>query len=173
MRLFLLNNFDGRMTVSGFGYPVVVRSINRLMDVEMLAGCNMVVRRSIMERERFDEWFTGYSYREDADLTYRISRLTRVVMIPQAKLYHHQSPASRISSVDKKRMQMRNYAYMFRKYKDHGWRSRLLFAYSVLGLLVIDLLEFLSHRDRERLEVLSTSLRAVFSLGPRRIKDKG
>jgi GT2 family glycosyltransferase len=117
-----------------------------------------------LERERCDEWFTGYSNREDVDLSYRISRLTKMVMIPEAKLYHYCSPAARISSVEKKRMEMRNYHYLFKKFKKRGLWSQLLFAYSVFGLLVIDFLEFAIHPERERYQVFVTSLRAVLSM---------
>jgi GT2 family glycosyltransferase len=162
MRFFLLNSFDGRMTASGFGYPINDRPIERPEFVDMLIGCNMVIRRKFLEKERFDEWFTGYSYREDVDLTYRVSRQTQIVMIPEAKLYHHCSPEARISSVEKKRMQIKNYFYMFKKYKYRGFWSRFLFGYSILGLLVIDFLELATHHDRESLQVFTASLRAVF-----------
>ena len=163
MRLFLLNDFNGRMTASGFGYPINDRPIERPIFVDMLIGCNMVIRRPLFEKDRFDEWFTGYSYREDVDLTYRLSKRTRIIMIPEAKLYHYCSPTARISSFEKKQMQMKNYFYLFKKYKHKGLGSTLLFSYSVLGLLVIDFLELVTHHDQEALRVFTTSLRAVFS----------
>ncbi|WP_169703135.1 glycosyltransferase family A protein [Candidatus Kuenenia stuttgartensis] len=74
LKIFMLHNYDGKMTVSGFGYPIVGIAIDRPMQVEMLSGCNMNFRSEHLKNDKFDEWFTGYSYREDAELSYRISR---------------------------------------------------------------------------------------------------
>jgi GT2 family glycosyltransferase len=142
MRLFLLSDFKGRMTPSGFGYPVYEREIREEMEVEFLCGCNMIYRRSTIGGERFDEWFTGYSFREDADFSYRIARRAKVLMIPEARLHHYHSPSNRLDVEKLKKMETRNYHYLFMKYKSGSPAAKALFAYSLLGLTVIDFLEF-------------------------------
>ena len=161
---FLVSNFKGRMTPSGFGYPVYERPILEEMDVEMLPGCNMNFRVAVMEGALFDDWFTGYSYREDVELSYRISRKTRVRMIPDAKLYHHYSPVERQASRVKKEMEVRNCYYVFRKFRGRNPIACLLFCYSVAGLIAIDFLEFIIHRDKKHFEVFKVNLQASFSL---------
>jgi glycosyltransferase involved in cell wall biosynthesis len=144
MRAFLLSRFDGRMTASGFGYPIYEREIDRDVAVEFLPGCNMNFRRECLAGERFDEWFTGYSFREDCEFSYRISRKTRTVMIPDAKLYHNYATGNRLDLAALKRMEIRNYRYIFRKHKRRGPLSESLFAYSLLGLVAIDLFELVA-----------------------------
>jgi GT2 family glycosyltransferase len=164
MRFFLVSRFDGRMTASGFGYPIYEREIEHPMYVEMLPGCNMSYRKEAIQGERFDEWFTGYGYREDADFSYRVSQWTQVMMVPEARLYHHHSPANRLDDGALKRMMIRNYHHVFQKYRSQGAFSRLLFAWSLLGLALIDLLEFLSTRRGQKFRNFTASMRSILSL---------
>jgi hypothetical protein len=41
-------------------------------------------------------------------------------------------------------METRNYFYMFKKYKTNNLMSRILFSYSLIGLIVMDFIEFLT-----------------------------
>ena len=143
MRVFLLNDFCGRMTASGFGYPIYEREVDQPLLVEFLPGCDMNYRRDILDGERFDEWFTGYSFREDVDFSYRVSRKAKCAMIPEAKLYHNYSTGNRLDIKKLKRMEVKNYYYLSRKYKSENPFSGFLFGYSMAGLLLIDLVEFL------------------------------
>jgi GT2 family glycosyltransferase len=148
MRAFLLNFWNGRMTPSGFGYPIYDRRINRVTRVEMLHGCNMTIRRDAMGEEWFDEWFVGYSYREDAELTYRLARTSEVLMIPNAKLVHNEAPANRLSRSQRRRMEIENVYYVWRKHRGFTWWNRLLFRYSLGGLLLITWLETAFRREK-------------------------
>jgi len=143
MRFFLINKFDGKMTKSGFGYPVYDRDIDVPLQVEMLAGCNMNFRTDLIKGIFFDNWFTGYSYREDVDFSYLVSRKTKLYILPEAKLTHNLSKNSRIDEISLKRMQLGNYYYIFKKHKYKNIFSSLFFFYSMLGYLLIDLLNFL------------------------------
>ncbi len=156
-RFFLLNWGDGKMTASGFGYPIYERGIRKVTPVEMLHGCNMNFRRSAIGDERFDEWFTGYSFREDAEFSYRISRKSKVWMVPDAKLYHHESPSNRLDVENLKEMQIRNYYYVFKKHRRRSFFSKWFFFFSLSGLLLLDVLEFLSRRDQIRRRGLSAA----------------
>ncbi len=164
MRLFLISNFDGRMTLSGFGYPIYEREIDRRIQVEFLPGCNMNYRRTSIGDEKFDEWFTGYSFREDADFSYRIARGSNAVMIPDAKLHHNYSTSNRLNQAELKQMEMRNFHHLFKKYKGNGPVAKFLFAYSLFGLMLIDLLEFLFNRKAVKFDKLMASVGSTFSM---------
>lgn len=138
---FLLNAWNGRMTPSGFGYPIYHRPITRRTFVQMLHGCNISVRRAALDGELFDDWFTGYSFREDAEFSYRVSRRWTVIMIPEARLDHNESRANRLPSIERKNMEIRNYAYVWRKHRGSSLASRALFMYSLTGLLLIEWIE--------------------------------
>ncbi|MBI4432542.1 MAG: glycosyltransferase family 2 protein [Candidatus Omnitrophica bacterium] len=172
MRIFLISHFDGRMTSSGFGYPICERKIEATTPVDLLPGCNMNFRRDRLQGERFDEWFYGYSFREDVDYSYRVSKKTRLVMISEARLSHNYSTESRLDAGSLKKMEIRNYHYLFKKHKDRGWISRFLFAYSLSGLLLIEFFEFLTVWKSERFEKFWIAVGAALSLAAPKI-DKG
>lgn len=86
------------------------------MQVEMLSGCNMNFRKELLGNDKFDEWFTGYSYREDAEFSYRISRKTVLKMIPEARLYHNCSRSNRMNLEDQKILEIKNYYYVYKKH---------------------------------------------------------
>jgi len=147
MRFFLISGCDGRMTPSGFGYPLSYEmEVDRVLDVQMLPGCNMNFTKKIIGPDRFDEWFSGYGFREDADFSYRISQKTRTVMIPQAKLRHQYSSSNRLDMTALKKMEMRNYRYVFNKFRKGRPFAGLLFIHSMAGLVLIELVQFLSSR---------------------------
>jgi glycosyltransferase involved in cell wall biosynthesis len=145
MRLFMISNCDGLMTPSGFGYPISYeKEVDRVLYVEMLPGCNMNFTKEAVGSDRFDEWFSGYGFREDADFSYRISKKTRVAMIPDAKLRHQYSAGNRLDISALKKMEMRNYRHVFNKHRKGSLFSVLFFFYSLAGLVLIDLMQFLS-----------------------------
>ena len=149
-KFFLLNNGDGRMTPSGFGYPIYDRPVKHLTRVELFHGCNMSFRRQVLGEERFDEWFVGYSYREDAEFAYRISQKAQLWMVPDARLHHHESTKNRLDYERLKQMEMRNCLYVYKKHRSGRLMSKCLFKYSLTGLLVIDALERLFHPSEEK-----------------------
>jgi GT2 family glycosyltransferase len=158
-RFFLLNNGDGRMTASGFGYPIYERKIDAVIPVQMLQGCTMTVRRGCIPDLMFDEWFTGYGYREDVELSYRIHRAGgKMLMAPDVKLDHYRSPSNRLDLESLRRMQVRNYHYVFKKFKRRGLLSKALFGYSLAGTLLIDVIEWLSNRSPQKASKLRGGL---------------
>jgi GT2 family glycosyltransferase len=162
LRIFLLNSFDGRMTASGFGYPISEREVTELMELELFGGYSMNFRRELTLQELSDEWFEGYSFREDVDLSYRISRRSRLVQVPDAKFYHNHSSVNRLDVRQLKLMQFRNYRYLFRKFRSQTLLHRFLFAYSVFGIVLIDFLEFLFNRNRARWAAVAADMELIF-----------
>lgn len=164
MRLFLVGGHDGRMTLSGFGFPIVDRAVERVTPVRMLPGCNMSFRTSSVGSERFDEWFTGYAFREDVDFSYRISKKARLLMLPDARLEHRYAPENRLGSAPLKEMEIRNYRHVFAKHRS-AWLWPLFF-YTLAGLLLMACFEaLLSPRDRNKSDKLKAGLRATMRLG--------
>jgi len=164
MRFFLLSDWSGHMTPSGFGHPIYEKEIDRVISVGLLPGCNMNFRAKCIEGEKFDEWFTGYGFREDVDFCYRISKKTQIRMIPDAKLYHHYSTGNRLDVERLKRMEMRNNYYIFKKHKYRNFFSNLIFCYSLCGIIGIDLLEFLTSWDKLKFEKFRAGVSASFEI---------
>lgn len=150
-KVFLIDNFKGKMTVSGFGYPIhgFEGENERPIQVEMLSGCNMNFRKELLKNDKFDEWFTGYSFREDVEFSYRMSKKTILKMIPEAKLYHNYSKSNRMDIQDQKMMEIKNCYYIYNKYMKKTMISDFLFLYSLLGLFTLYLQEYICNFNNE------------------------
>lgn len=93
---FLLDHpRPGRVLPSGAASSPHHTSHAHPTATQWLTGFAMAYRRSALERERFDERLEGYSHYEDRDLSVRIRRHGRLVMLPQARLIHRESPTNR------------------------------------------------------------------------------
>ncbi|CAG1023092.1 GalNAc(5)-diNAcBac-PP-undecaprenol beta-1,3-glucosyltransferase [Patescibacteria group bacterium] len=164
LKLFLINNFDGKITKSGFGWPIAEREIDSPMQVEMFSGCNMNFRKEFLKDDKFDEWFTGYSYREDVDISYRISGKTLLKMIPEAKLYHNYSKSNRMDVKEQKMMEIKNSYYFYKKNMKKTMISDFLFLYSLSGLLTISFIEYLCNFNEEKYKQLKGFTKGIIKL---------
>ena len=165
-KVFLIDNFNGKMTFSGFGYPLhsFEGENESPMQVEMLSGCNMNFRKEFLKNDKFDEWFTGYSYREDAEISYRISQKTVLNMIPEAKLYHNNSRSNRMDIQARKIMEIKNYYYFYKKHAKKTMMFDFLFLYSLLGLSIIYFKEYLCNLDEGKYKQLKGFIVGVIEL---------
>jgi len=158
-RIFLVNSFDGRMTPSSFG-DAIFEEVKELREVELFGGYSMNFRRELVEREPSDEWFSGYSCREDVALSYRISRHARLVLAPDARFHHNYSPANRPDVRDLQRMVFRNSLYLFKKHRPQTLWYKFLFGYSVFGILFMEFLGSFFNWNRRRLDAISDAIAA-------------
>jgi glycosyltransferase involved in cell wall biosynthesis len=165
MGVFLLSNYEGRMTVSTFGYPIYEREITMTKKVELFSGYSMNFRRDLAVRHQSDEWFSGYSFREDVDLSYRISQDAQLVIVPDARFIHDVSTVNRLDVFNLKKMQFKNYFYLFRKFHKYEFISWPLFFYSVFGIVVIDLLEFLMSFKKIKWDTFIANFPAIAQMG--------
>jgi GT2 family glycosyltransferase len=122
-----------------FGYPRWVQDETRERDVEYMLGGLTTARREAAARVRFDERLRGYSYLEDEDFSYRLSRLGRIRFLPDAQVLHKNvgagaklGPGAR----DFNRTVVVNRAYLFRKNFRRTPVARAQFALLVGVLLV-------------------------------------
>lgn len=58
------------------------------LKTNTLSGCNMAFRRHILDKIRFDENYRGYSFGEDIDISFRVSRDYKIFLISKARLIH-------------------------------------------------------------------------------------
>lgn len=165
MRLFLLSNFQGRMTASTFGYPIFERHVEKVTKVELFPGYSMNFRKQLLLRNPGDEWFKGGGFREDVDLSYRISKEAALVMVPDARFVHQASAINRYGKVDQKKIELVHYFYMFKKFKKPGLFPYVLFFYSVCGLIIIDFFELVFNFNRKKYEVFMANFSALKEYG--------
>jgi glycosyltransferase involved in cell wall biosynthesis len=85
----------------------------------ILHGCNMVIRRSILAHERFDEYLPLYAYGEDYELTMRLERHGRVGKFSGCIGVHLESPGGRVREVQRGYSFIANNWYFMRKGSIH------------------------------------------------------
>jgi GT2 family glycosyltransferase len=76
----------GAVTASGFQTMIGAVETNSWTD--WLPTTAAVWRREIFRGHRFDEWYSGYSYLEDLDFSYRVGRVYRLAVAAAARYRH-------------------------------------------------------------------------------------
>ncbi len=126
--LGLYSREPGRVAPSG--WHALYGKVNRDTVCEWLSSKALVVRRNLLDTFQFDPFFEGYSYLEDLEFTYGLSRHGRLMIVADARFDHHQPPrGADFDWRDFGRMEVRNRLYFVRK---HG----LSVPRCYLGLLI-------------------------------------
>jgi GT2 family glycosyltransferase len=81
------------------GFHTLIGKVASDRIVEWLPTGAVLWRKGIFNAYRFDEWFGGYSYLEDLDLSYRIGRSFRLAVVADAGYYHYPAREGRGSRV--------------------------------------------------------------------------
>lgn len=76
----------GAVTPSGF--QTMIGRVEATDWTEWLPTTAAVWRREIFRGHRFDEWYSGYSYLEDLDFSYRVGRVYRLAVASSARYRH-------------------------------------------------------------------------------------
>ena len=133
-RLLLRDGHDaGRFT--RYGYPRYVTDAAEPQEVEFMPGCFMSARREAAAEVRFDEWLGAYALAEDEDFSYRLSRLGRILYLPDVVVVHEKLGFRSFDSRKFGRLVVRNRAYLFRKNFPQTPLARAQFAALLLVLV--------------------------------------
>jgi glycosyltransferase involved in cell wall biosynthesis len=76
----------GVVTASGF--QTMIGRVEATAWTDWLPTTASVWRREIFRGHRFDEWYSGYSYLEDLDFSYRVGRVYRLAVAASARYSH-------------------------------------------------------------------------------------
>ena len=134
---FLTDIGEGKIKLSGVPEH---RTDNRLALVNVLTGCCMVFQRKIFDYFSFDEMLTGYSYMEDTDFSYRVSKTYKLLYQPHAKLQHFASTYRTSDSRKLRGMLAENHFYLFRKNQRNDIPHIFAFILSIIGLFIYNLI---------------------------------
>lgn len=152
-KAFLLSRHErGRCDVlvtGGQTYPI---DPAEPLPCQWLSGCNMAYRREVFAHERFDERLKRGSYGEDWDFSYRVWKRWpgSLYLVPQARLVHKGSQASRAPIQHLTKLRVAYSTYLFYKNFDPGPIRRALRAYSRLGELLLYAVEAFQAPSEER-----------------------
>lgn len=152
---FLVNGFrEGTVLPSGFcvDYGTTPFSVTEKAKVDFLAGCAMSFRKEIFNEFSFDDKrYIGYGLGEDKDFTYRVSKKHAVIVNPEAKLLHLESPKMRDDKITMGyNYALSNYSF-FKNLVQKTSFSRILFYYALSGYLISRTLVFLTSPSKENL----------------------
>lgn len=86
----------GAVTASGF--QTMIGRVDATAWTDWLPTGASVWRREIFRGHRFDEWYSGYSYLEDLDFSYRVGRAYRLAVVATAGYRHLQAAGGRGSA---------------------------------------------------------------------------
>ncbi|KAB2947789.1 MAG: glucosaminyltransferase [Candidatus Methanoperedens nitroreducens] len=145
--LFFLHRYgNGYFLPSGL--PRYIACEKKIKMIECVQGANMAFRRNVLDEFHFDEHFKGYSFMEDCDISYRVSRKYKVIFTPFAELIHKISPVSRDSERYRAEMLLENHFYLFQKNFPQTLLKRFAFWISIIGLFLMATLRLSSNEFR-------------------------
>jgi glycosyltransferase involved in cell wall biosynthesis len=125
----------------------------------------VVYPKTVFAEYGFDNWFGGYSYLEDLDLSYRISRRYKLAMVSDARINHYPSGTGRLDNYQFGKKEILNRLWFVRKH------AELSLGLCYLGLVLrtfLNLWSMVGERDWHRLERVAGNLVGlVASLRPR------
>ena len=101
----------------------------QVVERDFVTGCAMLVSRSMIESiGLFDECF--FMYYEDNDLCLRARRAGfRLLLVPQAKMWHKVSVSSGGRDSPSERYHMARASVLFFRKHAHGWQRSIIFPY--------------------------------------------
>ena len=98
------------------GWQTLTGTVSETTFVEWLPSTASVWRRSVFEKFRFDEYFEGYSYLEDLDFSFSVSKKYKLAVVAEAGFYHFHSPFGRINHYRFGEIEVANRLYFVRKH---------------------------------------------------------
>ena len=98
------------------GWHTLTGTVSKTTFVQWLPSTASIWRKNIFEKFRFDEYFDGYSYLEDLDFSFSVSKKYRLSVVAEAGFYHYPSPFGRISHYRFGKIEVANRLYFVKKH---------------------------------------------------------
>jgi GT2 family glycosyltransferase len=117
---------------------------NKPISVEWISCCCMIVKRDIFNLIKFDEKLKGYAFGEDVLFTNTIvQKFGKVaLLIPSAKIQHLESKSARITSEERKAMEVKNRFYICGKLAKNKTISYLALYWSFIGDVLLKVIRY-------------------------------
>jgi len=121
----------------------MMKPFSGVRRVDLFPGCAFTLRREVVERERFSEFFDGYSQGEDLEMSLRVRRNWNLVCCGDAQINHYPAPGGRPAGYVRGQMEIRNRIFIWRRYTpDPTALDRIRFWAENAFLLTMDLAWF-------------------------------
>jgi GT2 family glycosyltransferase len=102
--------------VAPSGWQSIFGRVSATSYVAWLPSGAVLWRSELLRDVCFDEFFTGYSYLEDLDFSFGVSRRGKLAVVAEAGYCHFPSPHGRVSLRNFGRVEVRNRLYFVRKH---------------------------------------------------------
>lgn len=159
-RLFCMDSpIPGKVLCSGFcssAFPAV-----KDHPCEWLCGGATIWRREILNTYKFDEWYSGWAYHEDADFSYRVFKKFPLYIVHSAKVTHNPPPFNPQKNFVLGKMTVINRYHFVKKNPE---LSALLFYWSTIGEFFVNILQSLWERNFDGVRKARGNLSAVYHI---------
>jgi GT2 family glycosyltransferase len=106
----------------------LMKPFHGVIPVDLVQGGASAFRREVFDTMRFSEFFYGYAYGEDAEMSLRVKNKWEVLWCGDARCEHHPAPGGRPTSFGKGRMEVRNKVFIWRRHRSYArWINRIRF----------------------------------------------
>jgi GT2 family glycosyltransferase len=131
----------GRYYPSGTCIPKkLVGPFSGVRRIDALDGCSMAFRRTVLDKHRFSEFFTGYSQGEDLEISLRIQPEWQILWCGDAHVNHFHASGGRPTSLSKGLMEVRNRYFIWKRHSGNiTFIERLRFWLDFPFLIAMDL----------------------------------
>jgi glycosyltransferase involved in cell wall biosynthesis len=103
--------------VARSGWQSLYGKVSYNTEVEWMGSGASVWRRKVLDEFRFDPFFDGYSYLEDVDFSYSVSRKYKLTVVADALFEHYPCYSQRADSYRFGRVETINRLYLVRKHR--------------------------------------------------------
>lgn len=141
-KIFFLNHFEVNrcrlLPSTQNTYPYI---LTKIITCQWLSGSNQSYRREIVQEFKFDENLKRYASKEDMDFSYRVHKKYpgTLYMTPHARLIHKTSSGARLPELKVLKMKEVYSVYFFYKNIDQTFKNKLIFCWSRMGPIIIDI----------------------------------
>lgn len=109
----------------------------KIYEVKQLMGGVSSFPLQVLQKHKFSEYFEGYGLYEDADYTFRISKIGTLYIHTGANLEHHHAPSGRPNQYNYGKMVTRNGWYVWRVMHPRPGVKNIIKWYLISGLLTM------------------------------------
>jgi glycosyltransferase involved in cell wall biosynthesis len=146
---------DQKGAVVRSGFQTTYGYVDADMLGSWLPSWAVVYPKTVFTEYGFDNWFEGYSYLEDLDLSYRISRRYKLAMVSDARIHHFPSGTGRLENYLFGKKEILNRLWFVRKH------AELSVGLCYFGLVIrtsLNLLSSVGERDWHCLQRVAGNL---------------
>jgi len=127
----------------------LIKPFAGVRPIDILSGGVSAFRRDVFDIHRFSQFFTGYAYGEDIEMSLRVRRKWKIMWCGDAHVNHYHAQGGRPDAFRKGMMEVRNRFFIWKRNPENvGLSDKLRFWLDIGFLIVMDLGWFVTHPRR-------------------------